>query len=259
MTQEQAVLSVRNVAKAYTVPDRPRLEVIRDVSMDVYRGEFISLVGPSGSGKSTLMSMLAGLEEPDSGVVLAEGVQTHGMSTHCAYMPQKDLLLPWHTVVGNAALSLRLAGVSKRSAAAQVREMLPIFSLEDFGDSHPWELSGGMRQRAALLRTVAMGRPVLLLDEPFGALDYLTRTDLQLWLSRTAYAQGWTVVLITHDVPEAVLLSDRVYVLSQKPATIDLVLNIDLPGERTVDSLSHPDFSGYEQALLQQLTGVGRG
>ncbi|WP_067676744.1 ABC transporter ATP-binding protein [Nocardia miyunensis] len=257
--EQQPILSVRNVTKAFHPRGADPLQVISDVSMDISRGEFVSIVGPSGSGKSTVMSMLAGLEEPDSGLMLAEGTATHGLSSHCAYMPQKDLLFPWHTIVGNAALALRLQGRSRRRAESEVRDLLPTFGLEDFGDSYPWELSGGMRQRAALLRTVAIGRPILLLDEPFGALDYLTRTELQMWLATTAHEQGWTVVLITHDVPEAVLLSDRIYVLSQKPAVIDLVLDVGIPGKRTIDTLGHPDFARFEHILLERLTAVGRG
>ena len=252
------MLSVQSVSKSYPRPGKEDLRVISSVSMDIQRGEFVSVVGPSGSGKSTLMSMLAGLEQPDSGAVLAEGVQTHGQSNYCAYMPQKDLLFPWHTVVGNAALALRLQGHSRRAAKSHVRDLLGTFGLQDFGDHYPFELSGGMRQRAALLRTVAAGRPVMLLDEPFGALDYLTRTELQFWLAETAHQQKWTVVLITHDVPEAVLLSDRVYVLSAKPATIDLVLDVAIPGKRTIETLRHPDFADFEHTLLERLTAVGR-
>lgn len=254
----QTILQVDSVSKSYERPKQGPLEVLADVSIRVNEGEFVSIVGPSGSGKSTLMSMIAGLEPPDSGRVVVGEATNRKLTEVCAYMPQKDLLFPWHSVVGNAALPLRIQGVSKRSAQARAESLLTTFGLDGYGDAYPFELSGGMRQRAAFLRTVAMDRPVLLLDEPFGALDYLTRTELQFWLSSMAHEQGWTVLLITHDVPEAVLLSDRVYVLSNKPATIDFELGIRLPGKRTIETLRMPEFAEFEHRLLERLTAVGQ-
>lgn len=196
-----------------------QLNVLNDVSFSVEPGEFVSLIGPSGAGKSTLFNIIAGLDEPSSGHALVDG------ST--AYMPQKDLLFPWRTILDNTALGLDVQGVPKKQARERARELFAQFGLEGFEDALPFELSGGMRQRAALLRTVVQGKSTLLLDEPFGALDSITRNELQTWLKGMWADHDWTALLITHDVREAVTLSDRVVVLSQRPATVREIVDID--------------------------------
>ncbi|MCF7549735.1 ABC transporter ATP-binding protein [Pseudonocardia sp. WMMC193] len=201
------------------------LRVLDGVSFDVAPGEFVSILGPSGSGKSTLFQVLAGLLEPDAGRVEAAS---------SAYMPQKDLLFPWRTVLDNTTLGLEVAGMPRRAARAKAGALFEPFGLSGFEHSRPDELSGGMRQRAALLRTVVQDRDVLLLDEPFGALDSLTRTAMQEWLDEMRARFGWTVLLITHDVREAVYLSDRVLVLSPRPARVVHERPIDLPHPREV-------------------------
>jgi putative hydroxymethylpyrimidine transport system ATP-binding protein len=215
------------------------LRVLDGVSFDVAPGEFVSVLGPSGSGKSTLFQVLAGLLDPDAGEVEA------GTS---AYMPQQDLLFPWRTVLDNTTLGLEVAGVPRREARARAGALFAPFGLTGFEHSRPDELSGGMRQRAALLRTVVQDRDVLLLDEPFGALDSLTRSAMQEWLDGMRARFGWTVLLITHDVREAVYLSDRVLVLSPRPARVVHERTIDLPHPRELTAAA-----AVEAELLRAL------
>ncbi len=231
-----------------------KLEVLDGISLSVQQGDFVSILGPSGCGKSTLFSLLTGIEPADSGTLLADSEPLAAGRQPFAWMPQDDVLFPWRTVLGNVALGAEVAaGCSRSEARARALELLPTFGLEEFADSRPFQLSGGMRQRAALARTVAQGHDVLLLDEPFGALDALTRTDLQLWLEQIWERERWTVVLITHDVREAVLLSDRVYVLVPRPATVRLELEIPLPRPRTLETLADPQVAALEHELLTAL------
>ncbi|MGY1840188.1 MULTISPECIES: ABC transporter ATP-binding protein [unclassified Modestobacter] len=250
------LLSVEAVAKSFTSRRGEVTPVIRDISLRLDEGEFVSVIGPSGSGKSTLFNLLAELTEPTSGSVTFHGTRTPG-EPFSAYMPQKDLLFPWLSVEDNASLGLVLHGMRKKPARERIATLLPTFRLEGRAKALPFELSGGMRQRVALLRTVVQGRPVLLLDEPFGALDYLTRTELQLWLAELCVEDGLSVLLITHDVPEALFLSDRVYVLSDRPATVRLVLEQDAPRPRTLGHLETEEFKRNERLLLDELTASG--
>ncbi|GAA3231415.1 ABC transporter ATP-binding protein [Pseudonocardia petroleophila] len=226
------------------------LDVLDGVSFDVAPGEFVSLIGPSGCGKSTLFDVIAGLHRPDAGRVVVDGEDATGRVDPFAYMPQQDLLFPWRTVLDNTALGLEVAGVPRREARRRAGELFGPFGLAGFEQARPAELSGGMRQRAALLRTVVQDRAVLLLDEPFGALDSLTRADLQTWLDDVRAGFGWTVLLITHDIREAVRLSDRVVVLGPRPTRVRREVAVDLPRPRAVTS---PAFVGLEAELLAAL------
>jgi len=247
-----ASIQINGLTKSFPA-DGERLEVLGGISIKVNPGEFVSVLGPSGCGKSTIFSLLAGIEQPDGGEIVISG-QPAGPERPFAWMPQRDVLLPWRSVRDNVALGAEVAaGKAKAEARATADALLAEFDLADFADSRPFQLSGGMRQRAALARTVAQGRGVLLLDEPFGALDSLTRTELQLWLEQIRAREQWTVVLITHDVREAVLLSDRVYVLSERPATVVTEMEIDLPRPRTVDTLGNPRAAELETQLLHAL------
>ena len=229
------------------------LPVLDGVSLAVAPGEFVAVVGPSGCGKSTLFDVVAGLEPPDAGRVLVDGAEATGRTDAFAYMPQQDLLFPWRTVLDNTTLGLEVAGVRRRAARERARPLFAEFGLDGFEGARPDELSGGMRQRAALLRTVVQERPVLLLDEPFGALDALTRTEMQLWLSRMHTRFAWTVVLVTHDVREAVLLADRVVVLAPRPTSVRRVVPVDLPRPRDLSVLTDPRFAAAEAELLGAL------
>lgn len=207
------LLRVRELSHRY--PDGTA--TLNSVSFDLDEGEIVSLIGPSGCGKSTLLRVLLGLERPTAGgVVLRPGSPEHPF----AYHPQRDELFEWRTVVDNAALGLDIARRDRATSREQIRRMLPEFGLDGFGDHAPSQLSGGMRQRAALLRTVAQHRPILLLDEPFSALDAITRSDLNAWLREAAARHGWTILLVTHDLAEARFLSHRIIELSPRPATV---------------------------------------
>ena len=214
------------------------LEVLDRVSFSVAPGEFVALVGPSGAGKSTLFNIIAGLDAPTSGRVLFDGSDARGRRDMTAYMPQKDLLFPWRTIEENAALGLEVQGMRRAEARARVGEWFPRFGLDGFEKALPYELSGGMRQRAALLRTVVQGRSTLLLDEPFGALDSLTRQKMQQWLRQMWADNDWTALMVTHDVREAVMLADRVVVLGPRPAAVREVVSIDTDTDTDTDAES---------------------
>jgi ABC-type nitrate/sulfonate/bicarbonate transport system ATPase subunit len=242
-------IAVRGLAKAFG-----DLQVLDGLSLHAERGEFVSILGPSGCGKSTILAVLNGTEPADGGEVLRDGQPLDRTTNPFAWMPQRDVLFPWRTVEQNVALGGEVAGgLRRREARAQAQALLPTFGLGEFGGLRPYQLSGGMRQRAALARTVAQGRDILLLDEPFGALDALTRTELQLWLEQIWERERWTVVLITHDVREAVLLSDRVYVMGPRATGLALELEIPLPRPRTLELLGDPAAAALERELLQAL------
>lgn len=235
------------------------LSVLDDVSIDVAPGEFVSIVGPSGCGKSTLFSVTSGLLNPTAGRVHIDDEDVTGSTGHCGYMFQQDLLFAWRTVEQNVALGLEVQGVRRSEARRRARDQLAEFGLGAFTGARPHELSGGMRQRAALARTVLAGHGVVLLDEPFGALDALTRTEMQDWLQGVWTDHRWTVLMVTHDVREAVYLSDRVLVLSPRPARIVDEVVVDLPRPRTIATLSDPRFTHLETTLLSRLRGSFEG
>jgi NitT/TauT family transport system ATP-binding protein len=197
---------------------------LRDASLRAAVGEVVAVVGASGSGKSTLLELVCGLQRPDAGSVVAG---------RAVLMPQRDLLLPWLDARDNAALPLRLNGVARGDARARAHAVLQQLGLEGFERARTWELSGGMRQRVAFARTLLSGAPILCLDEPFGALDAITRADAQAWLADVLAREPRTVLLVTHDVEEAALLADRVLVLSPRPGTIVADIAVALPRPRT--------------------------
>lgn len=199
------------------------------VDLRVAAGEVVAVVGPSGCGKSTLLSLVCGLEAPDAGTVDAP---------EAALMPQRDGLLPWLSALDNAALALRVGGASKKDARAAAHSHFVRFGLEGFEKTRPAALSGGMRQRVAFLRTLLAGRSLLCLDEPFGALDALTRGQAQTWLAEALVREPRTVLLVTHDVEEAVLLADRIVLLSPRPGRVVSVLDVALPRPRSRTDLA---------------------
>jgi ABC-type nitrate/sulfonate/bicarbonate transport system ATPase subunit len=226
--------------------------------LKVGSGEFVSIVGPSGCGKSTLFNILAGLLRPSSGRVLLDGSEPASLLGLVGYMPQKDLLMPWRSVLDNVTLGLELAGLSRARAREQARTELGRFGLAGFEKRWPASLSGGMRQRAALLRTFLAGREVMLLDEPFGALDALTRQAMQVWLLEIWQADRKTILFVTHDVREAIYLSDRVYVMSGRPGRMMLCVDVALPRPRPLESVLDPRFLELEQRLLVPLREEAR-
>ncbi|MFI5003554.1 MAG: ABC transporter ATP-binding protein [Solirubrobacterales bacterium] len=199
------------------------VQALADISLHTDRGELLAVVGPSGCGKTTLLELICGLQSPNAGTV---------RSAPAALMPQRDLLLPWLSAVDNAALALRIARRPRAQARAQAAALFAELGLAGFEDAHPHELSGGMRQRVAFVRTLLSGKPVLCLDEPFGALDAITRAEMQEWLARALAQEPRTVVLVTHDVEEAVLLADRVAVLCPRPGRVVADLEVGLPRPR---------------------------
>ena len=207
-------LAVDNITFRYD--DEP---LFQGLSFHVEAGEFVSILGPSGCGKSTILNLLAGILAPESGEMRVDGAPIRGMSSHFAYMPQNDLLFPWKTILQNVCLHGRLHG-TERQARERAKELLPLFGLAGYGDAWPSDLSGGMRQRAAFLRTALCDADILLLDEPFGALDVISRSDMQDWLVSMKRHLGRTCLLVTHDIDEAIFLSDRILVLGGRPADI---------------------------------------
>ncbi|MBA3450269.1 MAG: ABC transporter ATP-binding protein [Chloroflexia bacterium] len=237
-----------------------RLLALDGLSLTVGASEFVALVGPSGSGKSTLLDIVSGLITPDSGEVRLDGSPTSAAERlgRSAYMQQRDLLLPWRTLLSNAALGLEASGVPRRDAEQRAASELWRFGLDGFAAAYPAQLSGGMRQRAALLRTILPRKDLLLLDEPFGALDALTRSELQTWLARLWEQERTSVLLVTHDVEEAIFLADRVAVLTPRPGRVLSELNVSLPRPRTRAMIASPDFVADRVVLLAALGVLAR-
>lgn len=252
-TVTAAAVEMRHVSLTYHTPDG-ETGAIDDVSFRVEEGEFVSIVGPSGCGKTSLLSMIAGLIKPSAGTVLVNGAPVAGPTSAVGYMLQQDHLFQWRTVLDNCMLGLEVQGRRTAAGREKVLEMLADYGLADFAHRFPGQLSGGMRQRAALVRTLALDPKVLLLDEPFSALDYQTRLQLQEEMSHILRQQGRTVILVTHDIAEAVSLADRVMVLSRRPARLKQEYVIDLPHRGSpVQVRESPDFSHYFRRIWREL------
>jgi ABC-type nitrate/sulfonate/bicarbonate transport system ATPase subunit len=217
---------LQEVSRTYGERGRPSVEALAGISMCAAHGELVAVVGPSGCGKSTLLELICGLQTPDGGSIAC---------APAVLMPQHDLLLPWLSAVDNAALALRIARLPREEARRRAAALFEELGLEGFQEARPAELSGGMRQRVAFLRTLLSGKPVLCLDEPFGALDAITRGEMQAWLSGALAREPRTVVLVTHDVEEAILLAERVLILSPRPGRVieELVVSAERPRSRT--------------------------
>jgi len=236
-------VSLRDVCKTFAAPRRGAEPVaaLGGLSLRARAGEIVAVVGPSGCGKTTLLALVCGLSEPDTGTVDA---------APAALMAQRDLLLPWRSAVDNAALALRVAGVPRGPARERAAALLHDFGLAGFERARPGELSGGMRQRVAFARTLLSGRTILCLDEPFAALDALTRQEMQDWLAGALLAQPRTVVLVTHDVEEAIVLADRVLVMSPRPGRVVATLEVDVPRPRR---RSDPALVALRERALREL------
>ena len=241
-------LEVKHVSK--TFEDGP---VLDDISITLHKGELVCLLGVSGGGKSTLFNIISGLLEPDCGQVLLDGEDVTGKPGRISYMLQKDLLLPYRTVQDNVALPLLLRGVDKAEARKQASALFGEFGLEGTQKKFPAQLSGGMRQRAALLRTYLFSQDIALLDEPFSALDTLTKSAIHSWYLDVMEKIKLSTLFITHDIDEAILLSDRIYLLTGQPGRITDEIVITQPKPRAKDFTLTPEFLAYKKYILERL------
>ena len=226
-------------------------EVLHNVSFSVNPGELIALVGPSGCGKSTLFNVLAGLLQPSAGQIFLEEARVPNLRGAVAYMQQKDLLLPWRSALNNAVLGLEISGVPKKRAREEARKLIAVFGLTGFENHRPDQLSGGMKQRVALLRTILCRKSILLLDEPFSALDAITRRTLQNWFLEIRERFRPTVVLVTHDVDEALILADRIYIMSDRPSA-SIKEKVDVPRPRHGRNTA-PETARLRERLLKAM------
>lgn len=234
--------------------DYEDIPVLDNVDLSVNRGEFVALVGPSGCGKSTLLNLISGLLSPSKGTVSANGIfDSSGRLGNVSYMQQRDLLLPWRTIAENCQLGMELRSISGDVSKVRVKELAKSFGLSDVLNYMPWQLSGGMRQRAALMRTILLDNHVLLLDEPFGALDAITRSALQKWLLSVLVRNDKAVLLVTHDVEEAILLADRVLIMASEPGRIIAEVDVRLTDSSIDSSFTSPAFVELRKDILALL------
>ncbi|ATW26771.1 ABC transporter ATP-binding protein [Candidatus Formimonas warabiya] len=241
-------LVLEKVSKSFAL-DGKMIDVLLDFSLSVDDAEFVCLLGPSGCGKSTVLNLICGLLRADKGTVSFPGSGEKKVS----FMPQKDLLLPWRTVIDNACIPLEIRGISKTAARQKAGELLDLFGLTGFENSYPSQLSGGMRQRVAVMRTFLHQGDILLLDEPFGKLDALTRAHLQIWLLSVWSEFRQSVIFVTHDIEEAIFLADRIYLMSERPGTVKAEINVDLPRPRTAEMITRPEFVARKKTILELL------
>ena len=230
------------------------LEILRNIDLSVNSREIVSIIGPSGCGKSSVLNLISGLERPDSGQIKIEGKSDQfDRLNMISYMQQKDLLLPWRTVLDNVILGLEIQGIPKKESRKIAMEQMEKFGLLGFENKYPFTLSGGMKQRAAFLRTILMNRPILLLDEPFSALDALNRMQMQEWVIKLFDGLDKTVIFVTHDIDEAIFLSDRIYVMSSSPGEFIAIENIKLTRPRSREIMFSSDVLSIKNRLLNQL------
>ena len=251
-----SVLRVDSVSKRFISAGRTPavIDVLSDIDLKLDRGEFVSIVGPSGCGKSTLLNLISGLDTDYGGEISLLGDGALQRLGRVPYMHQRDLLLPWRTVLDNATISLEIQGAGKRKAREEALVHFDEFGLTEFASAYPSEISGGMRQRVALLRATLPGADLLLLDEPFGALDAITRSSMHTWLSQLLTGSDRAVLLVTHDVEEALLLSDRVHVMSSRPGRIVATLDVEFPRPREATLVTSPEFVALKTRLLDVLS-----
>jgi NitT/TauT family transport system ATP-binding protein len=255
MLKTALVLDLVGVTKRFAAPNGASLLTAIDrVSLDVRAGEFVAVVGPSGCGKSTILNLVAGLDRPSEGRILLNGVPVEGPNPTVGFMLQKDLLLPWRTIVHNVEFGLEARSISRAERRQRALRELERCRLTDFAQSYPYQLSGGMRQRAALARTLAIEPAIVLLDEPFSALDAQTKLILQKSFAQTIACSQITTLLITHDLMEAVIMSDRILVMSERPGRIVEEIPVDLPDrDNPMARISAPRAREYVDHLLASL------
>jgi len=256
--QRAPAVELRGVGKTFSSRSG-RVDVLSGLNVSLQSGEFLAIVGPSGSGKSTVLNLLAGLDRPTTGAVLCQGEPVGAINTGIGYLTQHDSLLPWRTVEQNIAVALELRGIDRAEIAARVRELIAQVGLDGFERHYPSQLSGGMRKRAMLARTLIYDPPVLLMDEPFGPLDAQLKLVLQAELLKLWSARRKTVVFVTHDIVEAITLADRVLVFSPRPCQIRLDEPINIPRPREVHEVRfHPAFEEHYRRLWAALEPPAR-
>jgi ABC-type nitrate/sulfonate/bicarbonate transport system ATPase subunit len=240
-----SVLTLHDISKRFADND-----VIKNLNLKVNKGEFVSILGPSGSGKSTLFSLIGGILSPDDGTILLEGEKINGRTGSISYMPQSPSLLPWRTVLQNVLLGKELKGTKDKAKALQMIEKA---GLADYADAYPYELSGGMKQRVSFIRALLSPQPIICLDEPFSALDELTRLEMQKWLLSIWENNRRTVLFVTHNIEEALFLSDRIVILSNKPATIAAEFVIPFKRPRKEELFLENDFLEWKRKVYYVL------
>ncbi len=250
----QEILKVENLSKKYQNKEG-EVQALKNINFRIKPGEFVSIIGPSGCGKSTLLSIIAGLEEKTTGKIYLEGKEINGVSAEIGYMLQKDCLLEWRNILSNTMFGLEVKGIKTKENQKYVESLLKKYNLYDFKNKYPSELSGGMRQRVALIRTLAIRPKILLLDEAFSALDYQTRIMVTNDIYTILKREKITALIVTHDISEAISMSDRILVLSNRPGTIKDIHKIDFETKnRTpLNTRENPKFSQYFNVLWKEL------
>lgn len=248
------VLKLENINKTYQAKNG-ETEALRNVNFSINEGEFVSIIGPSGCGKSTILSIAAGLETKSSGKIYIDGIETEDVSSKIGYMLQRDSLLEWRTIYKNVIFGLEITGRKTKENEEYVRELLRKYNLYEFKDKYPTQLSGGMRQRVALIRTLAIRPEILLLDEAFSALDYQTRMMVTKDIYNILKNENITTLMVTHDISEAISMSDKVIVLTKRPATVKKIESIDFEMENRnpMNCRKSPKFSKYFDSLWKEL------
>ncbi|WP_048569327.1 ABC transporter ATP-binding protein [Clostridium cylindrosporum] len=232
------LISLRNINKSF---DDKR--ILKDISINIAKGEFVSILGPSGCGKSTIFNIITGLEKQDSGDLLVSG--------DIGYMQQKDLLLPWKSIIENVVLPLDIKGKNKKESRQRAKSYMEMMGLEGYGEKYPYQLSGGMKQRASFLRTFLSTDEIMLLDEPFGALDSITKSKMQKWLLEMKNSLNTTILFITHDIEEAIFLSDRIYVMDSRPGIIKEEIYLDFFKEYKEKRLLSKELLNIKEDILR--------
>ena len=253
MTGSPSAMRVRNVSRTYRDGVRS-VNAVEGTNLDIPEGKFVTIVGPSACGKSTLLNIFCGLDRPDGGTIETPALGAGGLLGRVGYMPQQDLLMPWRNVTDNAAVGLECLGIDRKEARSRALGHMRQFGLQGFEQSFPGQLSGGMRQRVAMLRTFLCGRKINMLDEPFGKLDALTRASMQAWLLEYWQENRCTILFVTHDIDEALFLSDEVHLMSPRPGRIVLSLEVAIPRPRNYgEVVTSIPFNAMKARLLEQL------
>ena len=252
---DQSFVSVNDISKIFSTLSGEPVAALKDISFDIASGEFISIVGPSGCGKSTLLRIISGLLKPSTGEVAVGGNPVEGPIKGVGFVFQRPILFDWHKVLANVLVPVELAGLKKKDFIDTAHDLIKLVQLEGFEDKYPGELSGGMQQRVCIARAFILDPDVLIMDEPFGALDALTRDQLNLELLKIWQERKKTVIFVTHNIPEAILLGDRVIVISERPGTIKADIPIDLPRPRGIEVKTDQRFGEREVEIYGLIAG----